>query len=303
MEKSKCRGMLVGLAVGDALGTTLEFKQRGSFEPIETIIGGGPFSMKPGRWTDDTSMTLCLADSLIEKNDFDAADQMEKYIDWYRNGYNSSDGGCFDIGLTTRNALMRFEDTGEAYSGSDNPRTAGNGSIMRLAPVVIKYFKNTGELLQFAALSSKTTHAAPEAVQSCMLLALYLKAFVENHDKEYILSNEFISEVQRLIPDLEPKVDNILQGSYASKTENQIVSSAYCIATLEAALWAFYHGADFRETLLKAVNLGDDADTVGAVTGQLAGAFYGYENIPADWRKTLYLEPEISDRADALLKI
>ncbi len=292
--------MLVGLATGDALGTSVEFMPRGSFKPVDTIRGGGPFSLKPGRWTDDTSMALCLADSLIEQEGFDAADQMDKYIDWYRNGYNSSDGGCFDIGLTTRNALMRYEETTEAYSGSDNPRTAGNGSIMRLAPVVIKYYENTNDLMKYAALSSKTTHAAPEALQSCMLLALYLKELIDCSDKTTITGPAFIQKAELLIPNIESNISRILHGSFMNKTENEIVSSAYCIATLEAALWALWHSENFSQCLLKAVNLGDDADTVGAVAGQLAGAFYGYESIPEEWRKLLFWEKEIVERADLL---
>jgi len=131
------RGAMLGLAVGDALGTTLEFSPPGSFTPIDDIIGGGPFRLAPGAWTDDTSMALCLAESLSECGGFDAADQMRRYVRWYREGHMSSTGGCFDIGNTTRAALQRFEDTGDPWCGSKDPRTAGNGSIMRLAPVVL----------------------------------------------------------------------------------------------------------------------------------------------------------------------
>jgi len=301
MLQQKCKGMLVGLAVGDALGVTLEFTTRGSFVPIEDILGGGPFALQPGKWTDDTSMALCLADSLIEKGEFDAYNQMEKYLDWYRNGYNSSERGCFDIGLTTRNALRTFEKTGEVYCGSKNPNTAGNGSIMRLAPVVIKYHKNTNELVEYAALSSKTTHSAPEAVQSCILLALYLQAFLQNKDKNYISSPEFIEFATTKIQGILPNISAILNGSYLNKTESQINSSGYCIATLESALWAFAGTENFRECMLKAVNLGNDSDTVGAVTGQIAGAFYGYAEIPQSWKEILHLENEIADRVDLLL--
>ncbi|HOY38814.1 MAG: ADP-ribosylglycohydrolase family protein [Bacteroidales bacterium] len=301
MLNEKGKGMLVGLAIGDALGVTLEFTARGSFEPISNIIGGGPFSLQAGKWTDDTSMALCLADSLIEKGGFDAHDQMEKYLDWYRNGYNSSERGCFDIGLTTRNALRTFEKTGEVYCGSENPNTAGNGSIMRLAPVAIKYHNDTDLLMEYAALSSKTTHAAPEAVQSCMLLGLYLQAFLHDKDKNFIFSAEFIQGAQKKIPDMLPNISYILNGSYIHKNEAQINSSGYCIATLESALWAFAGTDNFRDCLLKAVNLGNDSDTVGAVTGQIAGAYYGYSEIPQSWKEILYLENEIAERAEILL--
>ena len=137
--KDRYRGSLLGLAVGDALGTTLEFKAPGTFEPLSEMVGGGPFKLQPGQWTDDTSMALCLAESLIECNGFNPQDQMERYRRWYREGYLSSTDTCFDIGNTVRTAIQVFEKTGEAYSGSTDPYSAGNGSIMRLAPVPLFY--------------------------------------------------------------------------------------------------------------------------------------------------------------------
>ena len=133
------QGCLIGLAIGDALGTTVEFLPRGTFAPISTLIGGGPFNLKPGQWN-DTSMALCLAESLIECNSFDAHDQMTRYLKWWKLGYLSSTGKCFDIGKTTKDALSRFEESGNPYSGSVDPRMAGNGSLMRLAPVVLYFY-------------------------------------------------------------------------------------------------------------------------------------------------------------------
>src|ERR1035437_5610419 len=130
MENSqRYRGCFLGLAVGDAVGTTLEFKRPGSFKPIKDMTGGGPFGLKPGQWTDDTSMALCLAESLIEKKGFDPADQMRRYVRWWKEGHFSCTGRCFDIGNATRTALSRFVETGEALSGSTDPKSAGNGSI------------------------------------------------------------------------------------------------------------------------------------------------------------------------------
>ena len=123
------RGSLLGLAVGDALGAPLEFQAPGTFEPIDDMIGGGPHAVEPGQWTDDTSMALCLAESLIECGGFDARDQMERYVHWWREGYNSSKAVCLDIGNTVRHALSQFEETGEPFSGSTDPYSAGNGSI------------------------------------------------------------------------------------------------------------------------------------------------------------------------------
>ena len=164
------RGSLLGLAVGDALGTTLEFKAPGIFQPVKDITGGGPFHLKPGQWTDDTSMALCLADSLIERKGFNPVDQLERYLRWYREGYLSSTGDCFDIGGTVSSALARFEKTHEPYCGSTDPHSAGNGSIMRLAPVPLFYANEPEEAIEKSGESSRTTHGAPTAVDACRYL-------------------------------------------------------------------------------------------------------------------------------------
>ena len=150
-------GCLLGLATGDALGTTLEFCQPGTFEPIEDMVGGGPFNLPPGYWTDDTSMALCLAESLLECDGFDPVDQIQRYTRWWREGYLSSTGRCFDIGNTVRRALMCFEETGEPFPGPADPWSAGNGSIMRLAPVPMFYFRDPELAIEMAAQSSGTT--------------------------------------------------------------------------------------------------------------------------------------------------
>ncbi|MBY0401993.1 ADP-ribosylglycohydrolase family protein, partial [Myxococcota bacterium] len=133
----RCAGALVGLACGDAVGTAVEFRTRGHFEPVIDMRGGGPFSLEPGQWTDDTSMALCLAESLLETGRFDARDQMERYVRWWQQGHWSATGFCFDIGNTVRAALARFQSTGDPFAGSTEPDTAGNGALMRLAPVVL----------------------------------------------------------------------------------------------------------------------------------------------------------------------
>jgi ADP-ribosyl-[dinitrogen reductase] hydrolase len=137
--RERYAGCLVGLAVGDAVGTTVEFKSRGSFPPVTDMTGGGPFGLRPRQWTDDTSMALCLGESLLAHGGFNPRDQMGRYLNWWKWGYMSATGSCFDIGLTVRAALERYEKTGEPYSGSLDPETAGNGSLMRLAPVVLFY--------------------------------------------------------------------------------------------------------------------------------------------------------------------
>src|SRR5215813_4145645 len=138
-SEDRACGCLLGLAVGDAIGTTLEFRSRDAYAPLTDMIGGGPFDLAPGEWTDDTSMALCLADSLINYGDLDETDLMQRFVRWWRNGANSANGYCFDIGFTTRAALSEFERSGNPRAGSENPNTAGNGSLMRLAPVAIRH--------------------------------------------------------------------------------------------------------------------------------------------------------------------
>ena len=152
-DLNRFRGCLLGLAVGDAIGTTVEFKPRGSFPTVTDMVGGGPFHLKPGQWTDDTSMALCLATSLIFNNGFDPIDQMDRYWDWYQNGYLSSTGEFFDIGNTIREALERYKHTGNPFSGSTSPDMAGNGSLMRLAPVPMFYFPDLEKIIHFAGES------------------------------------------------------------------------------------------------------------------------------------------------------
>ncbi|KKM08720.1 ADP-ribosylglycohydrolase [Clostridiales bacterium PH28_bin88] len=279
------RGSMMGLAVGDALGTTVEFQPPGSFTPVGDIVGGGPFDLLPGKWTDDTSMALCLAESLVECKEFNPFDQMERYLRWYRQGYLSSTGTCFDIGITVRTALLEFESTRNAYCGSADPRSAGNGSLMRLAPVPLFYAHNPREAIEKAADSSRTTHGATEAIDACRYLAALITGAVNGASKEELLSDHYepIAGIWKTAP-LSSKIVEIASGSFKRRNPPEIRGTGYVVASLEAALWAFHRGATFREGVLLAVNLGDDADTTGAVYGQLAGAFYGEHGIPEDWR-------------------
>lgn len=299
LQKDRFAGCLIGLAAGDALGTTVEFSQPGTFEPMTDMVGGGVFDLKAGEWTDDTSMALCLAESLIRKESFDPADQMRRYTNWYRVGYMSSTGTCFDIGGATRNALHRFESTGEPYSGSTDPMTAGNGSIMRLAPVAMAYAHVPEDAVHYAGLSSRTTHAATESVEACELLAAILVAGIRGADKQQMLHAETGHRWRAGRPYV-PAIEEIVQGSYRHKEPPQIQGSGYVVRSLEAALWAFDRSDTFEEGALLAVNLGDDADTTGAVYGQIAGAYYGVEGIPQHWREQLAMKDTLHDLIQGL---
>jgi len=156
--RDRAVGALLGLAVGDAIGTTLEFSARDSYLPLTDMIGGGPFNLEPGEWTDDTSMALALLDSLLAHEDLDEADLMDHFCRWHELGEYSVRGECFDIGLTTQRALARWKKTGDPIAGSTAPSTAGNGSLMRLAPVVIRHWRNRERLSAVAARQSAVTH-------------------------------------------------------------------------------------------------------------------------------------------------
>jgi ADP-ribosyl-[dinitrogen reductase] hydrolase len=288
----------LGLAVGDALGTTLEFQPPGSFQPIADMVGGGPFGLEPGEWTDDTSMAICLAESLIAFGGFDPVDELRRYVRWYRGGHNSSTGENFDIGNTTREALERFESTGEPFPGSTDPRSAGNGSIMRLAPVPLAYASDLSAVIHYSGESSRTTHGAPAAVDACRSFGLMIAAAARGAGKDAVLSDELWQNES-----LAPEIEEIASGSFKLKQPPDIQGSGHVVRSLEAALWALHITDDFRSGALAAVNLGDDADTTGAVYGQIAGTLYGEEAIPEAWLERLAMRERIVELADALLEL
>ncbi|NJL66871.1 MAG: ADP-ribosylglycohydrolase family protein [Microcoleus sp. SM1_3_4] len=296
------RGSLLGLATGDALGTTLEFHQPGTFAPIEDMIGGGPFRLQPGEWTDDTSMALCLAESLIVKQGFDPIHQLETYLRWSRDGHLSSNGKCFDIGNTVQQALWNFKETRKPYCGSTDVWSSGNGSIMRLAPVPLFYAKHPLEAIAKSQESSRTTHAATTCLDACRYFGGLIVGAVNGVAKDELLSERYcpIERYWESYPMVE-EIDEIAAGSFKLRQPPEIKGTGYVVKSLEAALWAFYRSDSFEEGCLLAVNLGNDADTTGAVYGQLAGAFYGKNGIPEKWRSRLAKRALIESFADRLL--
>lgn len=299
MMKDRYRGCLLGLAVGDALGTTLEFKSPGSFEPIDDMVGGGPFNLVPGEWTDDTSMALCLAESLVSCQGMDLADQMQRYRRWYREGYLSSTGICFDIGNTVRSALHRFEQTGDPISGSTAPYSAGNGSIMRLAPVAMFFVKDMQASIKNSAKSSLTTHGTRTAVDACRYFGSLVTGALNGIGKDTLLSEEYFSDDEHLARE----IAEIARGSFKEKEPPEIMGTGYVVKSLEAALWAFNRSDSFESGCLMAVNLGDDADTTGAVYGQIAGAYYGEAGLPENWLAQIALKDLIRLFADQIYTI
>lgn len=295
------RGSMMGMAVGDALGASVEFMRPGTFPPLSDMIGGGPHDLNPGEWTDDTSMAVCLGESLVDRRGFDPADQLGRYLRWYREGYRSSTGHCFDIGITVRQALERFAATGCAYCGSTDPNTAGNGSLMRLAPVPLYYARDPLAAIVWAGESSRTTHAASASVDACRWFAALIVGALNGISKDELLAPGWspVPGYWDAHP-LVPEIGEVARGSFRRRQPPEIVGSGYVVRSLEAALWAFYTTRDFAEGCLAAANLGDDPDTTAAIYGQLAGAYYGMDGIPSHWHEIIAMRGLILSLAAAL---
>jgi len=289
--RDRAIGSLVGLAVGDAVGTTVEFLPRNSYTPVTDMVGRGPFKLAPGQWTDDTSMALCLAESLLANPECDQTDLMQRFHAWVADGVNSSTGKCFDIGKTTLRAIGHFRRTGQAVAGPTHPNDAGNGSVMRLAPAAVRWWRQPKCAELIAERQSVTTHGAAEAVAGCSLLTRVLCRAIGGDGWESI----FVDDDR-----WPPLIRAVGQGASINRSEAEISSSGYVVHTLEAAYWACKRSANFEEAILTAANLGNDADTVAAVAGQIAGAVWGFSGIPPRWVERLHDSQRIQGLAAAL---
>lgn len=302
------RGCLLGLAVGDALGAHCEGKPREYCMSLPSIemVGSTRHGIKPGQWTDDTSMALCLAQSLLDCDGFDATNQMQKYANWKENGYMGCNNVCIGIGKTTACSIDDWLHFGAGpLDGPSNPNLAGNGSIMRLAPVPLFYYPYRDTAVKWSAISSQTTHGAFEAIGACQLFGWILSNTLAGKSKEDILFNSgnpcFIGFGAR--PGVEydfSKLLSIANGDYRSKSITEICGNAYVINSLEAALWCFFTTDSYKDAITLAVRIGDDTDTTAAIVGQLAGAYYGYSAIPIEWLTMIDMNDKIDLIANTL---
>ena len=284
-------GALLGLAVGDALGTTLEFAPRTTTgEPPHTeMVGGGPFNMKPGEWTDDTSMACCLAESIVTRKGFDERDQLERYVRWMDEGHWSVKGRCFDIGGTTSRALNRFKRTGHVWAGKGTENDNANGSLMRLAPLPMAWFRQSSEFVaDLAAKSSRTTHGGAEAEAACRLWAVLIADAIKGQDDP----GRYIGKVPAEAYTLRSRVYRATQGHTVG---TDTPATGYALDGVELALTALCSTTTFEAGLVAVVNQGGDADTNGAIYGQLAGAVYGASRIPARWITKLAWRNKLED--------
>ena len=302
MKLENFKGSLLGLAIGDALGAPLEFTKPGTFQPINDFHGGGMFKLNAGEWTDDTSMALCLAESLTRCNGFDAKDQMETYWKWLAEGHLSVRDKAVGVGKTTMRALFEYKKSGDPYSSVTNPKSAGNGCIMRLAPVPLFYADDPLKAIEMSGESSRTTHALQITIDACKYFGGLIWGALNGVDKKELLS-AYYSPVNGYFDDNEmsEELRPVAEGSFKIKNPPEIIGAGYVVQSLEAALWAFYNSDSYEEGVLKAVNLGNDADTTGAICGQLAGAYYGAEGIPQRFKDQIVLKEVILSYSRALL--
>ncbi len=300
--RDRFHGALLGLAVGDSLGSAVQHRKPGAFTPLGDLIGGGPFDLPRGAWTDDTAMTLCLAESLLECRGADPADQVQRYQRWQREGYLSSTGQCLGITAAVSRALATAQWSGKPLAGSHDPARQDKEPLSRVVAAVLFHLADPANAVEQAADAARTTHQSPVVLDACRYFAALLVGALRGATKAQLLAPHF-SPVARLWDrrQLKPAVDAVAAGSFHKKSPPEIEGGGSIVQTLEAVLWSIHRSSNFRDGALLAVNLGLDANVTGAVYGQLAGAFYGSAGIPSGWRGAIYERARIEDFADRLL--
>lgn len=290
----RAQGCLLGLAIGEAIGSAVEYLPRDGFEALQGMQGGGPLELVAGQWTDGMAMALCLGHSLVASETMEQFDFMLRLQAWLQDGENACQGKCVAVGDTTRTAIESFIEDEEPSAGLQDAESAGNGSLIRLAPVAIFARSQPEAAKFFSGKQSRTTHATHECLDACELLTAQLVDALNGADKETTLRPRIMQ--------LSPNTLSINGGEYKEKARDDVRSSAYVIDTLDAALWAVWTSASFEEAVLKAANLGGDPGSIAAVAGQLAGAIHGCNAIPAKWKSEVVWDANTIDLAVSLLK-
>ena len=302
---------ILGFAIGDALGVPVEFKSREQLKenPIKDMIGYGTYNMPAGTWSDDTSMTLATIHSIIEKGAIETNDIANKFLKWFRKAEYTATNETFDIGRTTLQALAKYElkQDDAVNCGGSGEYDNGNGSLMRMLPIVYyiyyKQIKDEKELYELVRNVSSITHSHEISVLGCYIYTMYCLSLLEGKDKSgayediqkinYSMFSEYAIN----------KYGRILKDNIAEVSEDDISSSGYVVSTLEAVMWLFLNAGDYNKTILKAANLGEDTDTVGAIVGGLLGIYYGIDRINDSWKKTLKRYDYIVDLCDTFDKV
>lgn len=281
--KDRARGVLLGMACGDALGAQVEFKARGTFPHQTNFTGAGPHRLKPGQWTDDTAMALLLGEHLLSGDTEVRRPALlaQRWIAWYRRGVGSCTGHCFDIGSQTADALQGWEDKGVPPLLRGNKRR-GNGALMRVAPVALAH--STLSPVQGTAYRQALVTHGQESAELCSTFAgLVWRAMRSD-------ANHFLCK----LADANPAI--------LRRAEDEVRSTGYDVDTYEAAIWCVLSSRSAEEAIVRAANLGDDADTVAAVTGALAGAVWG-DTLPERWLDKLAWHGEIVFMAGKLYEL
>jgi len=296
--RDRFQGALLGLAVGDALAAHTQFRKPGSFAAVGDLLGGGPFDLPRGAWTDDTAMALLLAESLLEREGFDAQDQVDRYVRWQREGYGSATGQCVGISANVARALATALYRRQPFAGSHDPEQLDKDPLVRVAPVVMYFFSDANAAVSRAAEAARITAQAPMVLDCVRLFAAMVRLALTGKEKEAVLRppRETWTSVNT-----RPEVLALYEGSYQRRMPPEITAGGHVVQALEAALWAFHHGESYREGALLAANLGRDSDVVTSAYGQLAGAYHGVSAIPGIWRNSLMRQEVVIDTADRLL--
>jgi ADP-ribosyl-[dinitrogen reductase] hydrolase len=292
-KKERVLGTLMGLAVGDALGVPVEFKTRGNYPPVTGMRGMGTYHQPAGTWSDDTSMALCLADALLA-DDLNLRSQMERYSRWLYQAEWTAHGNVFDSGNRTQQTIGEYRRSGRFLL--DGEGSAGNGSIMRLAPVPMYCHARPQRVAEvYAEASSLPTHCDARCLSAARWMSAWMWRAMNGADLATLMDAGDLG-----VTGLAPEIAQVVAGSYRALSREQVKSGGYVVDTLEAALWALAHHSTFQETVLAAVNLGEDSDTVGAVAGQMAGALYGLSAVPSEWVRALARADDILALAEKL---
>ena len=304
MKLDIIKSALFGVAVGDALGVPHEFSRPEDLQenPVTDMVGYGTYNLPPGTWSDDSSLTFCLAESLC--SGFNTDHMGELFVKWYYQDYWTATGEVFDIGIGTRNALYKIKNGTKAeLAGGQDEKDNGNGSLMRILPLVFaikdlpieERFERTRQV-------SAITHGHIRAVMACFYYLEFAKQLIEGKTKF-----EIYKDLQTSMPSCFENIgivgsetahfDRMLKANIADLPLSEIRSGGYVVETIEACIWCLLTTDNYKDAVLKAVNLGHDTDTTAAVTGGLAGLLYGFDGIPKEWVRQLAKREEIEELA------
>ncbi|MBS1537345.1 MAG: ADP-ribosylglycohydrolase family protein [Bacteroidetes bacterium] len=305
--KNIARNILFGVSVGDALGVPVEFRRREAFKqkPVTDMIGYGTYNLPPGTWSDDSSLTFCLAEALTQ--DFDTSTIANNFVQLYENNYWTPRGKVFDIGIATQRALLRLKKgIAPEQAGGTEETSNGNGSLMRISPLLLYILdKPIDERFEITKRVSSITHAHIRSIMACFYYLEFARQLLTEKNK-FTVYNNLQSELtaffqsQKINPKETALFNRLLIGTIHQEPEESIVSGGYVVHSLESSIWCLLTTGSYSDAVLKAVNLGDDTDTTAAITGGLAGLLYGFETIPTNWIEILARHEDIENLAERL---